>query len=148
MAKPNTAKGTKFRILMGNGASPQVFAALCGLTAKSINFQTQTNDFYVPDCTNPDDPAWREITKSGKSATISGQGTLNMDSHEEFFEAWEDPDSRSYRVELNVGSVNNGGYWAGLFNLTQYNVTGNDGELITAELTLESDGPIVWVPAV
>lgn len=56
MAKPVTVKGTKVRLLQGNGASPEVFTSFCGLTAKSINFQTNTNETFIPDCDDPEAP--------------------------------------------------------------------------------------------
>lgn len=147
MARPKTAKGTKLRIMQGNGATPEVFEAFCALTAKGINFQSQTNDFYVPDCDNPDDPAWREIAKAGLSATISGQGTLDLDANATYQAAFENENSSNYRVLINLSLAAGGGYWEGAFMLTTYEVTGNDGELVQANITLESDGPVSWVPA-
>lgn len=149
MARPVTAKGTKLRIIQGNGATPEVFTAFCALTAKGINFQSQSNDFFVPDCDNPDDPAWRQIAKSGLSATISGQGTLDLTgAAPRYMAAFLDETSANYRVQINQALAVGGGYWEGAFMLTAYEVTGNDGELVTANITLESDGPVTWVPAI
>ena len=148
MAKPVTVKGTKVRLLQGDGAEPEVFSAFCGLTAKSINFQTNTNETFVPDCDNPDAPQWRELTKSGRYVSISGSGLLNMGSLDSFQAAYDADETATYRFEIAVPALQNGGYWIGQFMLTNFQVTGNDGDLTQVEITLESSGEVTWVAAV
>lgn len=148
MAKPGTARGTKLRVLLGDDSDPVVYTQFCGLTAKQINFQTQTQDEYVPDCDNPDDPAWREITKSGRSVTITGSGTLDIKGAlQRMQDAYNSDEPVPMKVELNVPSVDGGGAWVGNFAVTQLQITGNDNTLVTANITLESDGEVAWVPA-
>lgn len=149
MAKPKTVKGTKVRLLQGDGATPtEAFTAFCGLTARSINFQTNTNETNVPDCDDPDAPQWRELAKAGRFVSVSGSGILDMEALERYQEAYDSPDSVNYRIEIAVPALDNGGYWEGAFMTTGFTVTGNDGELAQVELTLESDGPVTWEPAV
>lgn len=148
MAKPVTVKGTKVRLLQGDGADPEVFTKFCGLTAKSINFQTNTNEQFVPDCTDPDAPAWRELTKSGRFVSISGSGLLDMDALAAYQAAYDSEDAANYRFEIAVPALDNGGHWLAPMMLTNFQVTGNDGELATVEIALESSGEVVWVPAV
>lgn len=148
MTKPNVAKGTKFRLLMGDGQSPESFVALCGLTTKGINFQTNTNEQFIPDCDNPDDPAWRDITKSGRFASLSGSGILDMTgAFPRYQAAYASADPVNMRVYFNLTAAEGGGYWEGAFMLTTFNVQGPDGDNVTAEIALESDGEVVWVPA-
>lgn len=147
MAKPKTVKGTKVRLLQGNGATPEVFTGFCGLTAKSINFQTNTNETFVPDCDNPDAPQWRELSKSGRYVSLSGSGLLNMASLASFQAAYDEDETATYRFEIAVPVLEHGGHWEGQFMLTNFQITGNDGELTQAEITLESSGEVVWVPA-
>lgn len=147
MAKPVTVKGTKVRLLQGNGASPEVFTSFCGLTAKSINFQTNTNETFIPDCDDPEAPQWRELSKSGRYVSLSGSGLLNMASLEAFQSAYDEDETQTYRFEIAVPALQHGGYWIGQFMLTNFQVTGNDGELTTVEITLESSGEVTWVPA-
>lgn len=148
MAKPVTVKGTKVRLLQGNGATPEVFTAFCGLTAKSINFQTNTNETFVPDCDDPDAPQWRELSKSGRYVSISGSGLLNMGSLEAFQAAYDEDETATYRFEIAVPALQFGGHWIGQFMLTNFQITGNDGELTNVEITLESSGEVTWVPAI
>ena len=147
MAKPVTIKGTAFRLFLGDGATPEVFSALCGLTTKGINFQTNTNESFVPDCDNPDDPAWREITKSGKFATITGSGIMDaVGAFPRYRDAYDSADSVNMQVRMGASGAFLGGYWEGAFMLTQFNVTGNDGDKVNVEITMESDGEVTWVP--
>lgn len=147
MAKPVTAKGTKVRLLKGDGASPEVFSKLCGLTAKSINFQTNTNETFVPDCDNPDDPAWRELTKSGRYVSMSGSGLLDMNALEEYQGAYDSDEASNYWFEIALPLASKGGHWLAALMLTNFSITGNDGELTQVEITLESTGAVTWVPA-
>lgn len=147
MAKPKTVKGTKVRLLQGDGATPEVFTSYCGLTAKSINFQTNTNETFVPDCDDPEAPQWRELSKSGRYVSLSGSGLLNMDSLASFQSAYDEDSTATYRFEIAVPALEHGGHWEGQFMLTNMQITGNDGELTNVELTLESSGEVLWVPA-
>ncbi len=148
MAKPKTVKGTKVRLLQGDGETPtEGFTAFCGLTARSINFQTNTNETFVPDCADPDAPAWRELAKAGRYVSISGSGILDMNALPRYQEAYDDDEAVNYRVEIAVPALDNGGHWAGPFMLTNFSVTGNDGEHANVEVTLESAGAVVWVNA-
>lgn len=149
MVKPLTVRGTKVKLLMGDGASPgpEVFTKFCGLTAKSINFQSNTNEFFVPDCDDPDAPAWRELTKSGRFVSMSGSGLLDMNALEDYQAAYDNDDAGNFRFQIDVPVLSNGGYWQGPFMLTNFQVTGNDGELATVEITLESSGAVTWTPA-
>ncbi|PZO78439.1 MAG: hypothetical protein DI629_12115 [Mesorhizobium amorphae] len=147
MAKPVTRRGTKLRILQGNGGGSETFTAYCALNAKTVRFQSQTNDFYVPDCDTPDAPAWREIVKSGRSMTVSGSGILNMTDLTRYQAAYNDDDVLNYRVELDGTNTVAGGHWSAPFAVTELEVTGNDEDLVQVSITLESNGAVVWVPA-
>lgn len=149
MAKPNTAKGTKLRLFMESAPGSGVFTAFCGLTAKSINFQTNTNETVVPDCDNPDDPAWRELTKVSRFADISGSGLMDLlNARPRYWAAYNSADAVNMRVEIDVPLAQGGGYWEGAFMVTGMNVGGNDGELVNVELAIGSSGEVAWVDAV
>jgi hypothetical protein len=147
MAKPKTALGTKVRILFGDGQTPENFTAFCGLTAKSIAFATTTNDFLVPDCDDPDAPAWRELAKSGRSVEITGSGILATDTLARYQAAYDSPNAINARVELAVPALDGGGHWEGAFLLTAFTINGNDGDLTQVDLTMQSSGPVIWVSA-
>lgn len=141
--------GSKLLVQIGDGASPEVFTHDCLInTKRGIQFSSETNEFIMPDCDNPDDPAWKSVSKDGLSAQISGAGMLYTSSVATWF-AWLIGDiGKNVRFNLNVGAPAGGGYWAGSFKLTQFEVTsdGNKDES-TCSVTLVSDGVVTWVPA-
>lgn len=148
MARPNTLRGTKLLLLLGNGATPEVFTQFCGITAKSINFQKNTGENFVPDCDNPDDPPWRELFASGLFVDITGEGIMDSVVKDRMFTAWKDSDPLNARLELNVSAALGGGYWNGAFQVTNLTFTGNNEEgLATASISLGSSGEVTWVPA-
>lgn len=129
-------KGTSLLIEVGDGASPEVFAHPCGINAKrGIKFSCSSNKIVIPDCDNPDDPAWTEVIKDALSATIDGAGKLDLASVPTFDAWFRDPDPKNVKVHL-VGK----GYWLGAFQLTAWDVNGDRATYAEATLTLEVSG--------
>lgn len=147
MAQPTTKRGTKVQILKGDGGGPEVFSAFCALIAKSFNFQTNTNEFFVPDCADPDAPAWREVVKSGRFLSVSGSGTLAMEDLASYQASYDSDLSDNYQLALDTTDTTYGGHWAGAFMLTNLQIDGNDDGKVQVSISLESDGPVTWVPA-
>ncbi len=141
--------GTQLLVQIGNGATPEVFAADCLInTQRGITFSSDTNEDINPDCNNPDDPAWKEVTKDGLSGQIQGAGRVHTPSVKEWWEWFISKDTKNCRVLLNnVTLANGGGYWEGSFHLTQFEVTGERNQKAQVSVTLMSSGPIVWVDA-
>lgn len=138
--------GSKLVVQFTDGASPEEFAPDCLInTTRGIQFQSDTNEFIMPDCDNPDDPAWKSVTKDGLSATISGAGMLYTASLPDMYAWFNGDDSRNMRFKVNVPLASGGGYWAGAFKLTQLEVT-SDGnkDQSTCNMTFVSDGPVTW----
>lgn len=146
MATPKVARGTKVKILLGDGATPEVFAAFCGLTAESIAFATETNNFAVPDCDNPDDPTWQELAKASRNVAITGSGVLDTPTLSRYVDAYNSPDPVNTKVMLDVPAIDGGGEFQGKFMLTGFTMTGNQGALVTIDMTLASSGEVLWVP--
>lgn len=149
MAKAKTASGgSQLLIMVGDGATPEVFANACTINAeRGIDLTAETNDINVPDCDDPEAPAWVEREKRSWQGTISGQGVLNTPDIQAYFTWLSATTSRNVRVRVNVLQVDGGGHWSGKFHLTQFNVTGNRGDKVQASITLLSDGPIAWTAA-
>lgn len=139
-------RGTQLYIKVGDGATPEVFAHPCLInTQRGISFTSSTNKVIVPDCDNPDDPAWSEAIKDGLAATINGSGVLdNKAATITFYDAWFRA-TASRNVQVWLGTM---GYWSGAFHLTGWEVTGDRNNNAEAKLTLESDGPIATFVAV
>lgn len=138
MAQLKTLRGSALYIKVGDGESPEVFAHPCLInTKRGIQFQSSTNKIIVPDCEAPDDPAWTEAVKDSLSATINGAGTLDNDIEViTFYDEWlRSPDP--INVQVWLGTL---GYWAGAFNLTNFEVNGDRGVLADVTIALESAG--------
>jgi hypothetical protein len=141
--------GSKLLVQIGDGADPEQFDHDCLInTQRGIQFQTDTNEFVMPDCSNPEDPAWKSVTKDGLSAQITGAGMLYTASVSDWWDWFKGDIGKNVRFNLNVGAPAGGGYWEGSFKLTNFEVTsdGNKAQS-TANVTLVSDGVVNWVPA-
>lgn len=142
MAQPTTLRGSLMLIEIGDGASPEVFDNPCGLTAKSFTRSVTVNDTNVPDCDDPDAPVWAARAKDTTSATISGSGILAKEylgAYESFF---ADQDARNVKITLDYpsGPIE----YTGLFLLTTFTISGNQGENVNVELELQSHGEVVY----
>lgn len=136
--------GSKLLVQIGDGATPtETFAHDCFInTSRGIQFQSETNEFIMPDCDNPDDPSWKEVTKDGLSVTITGAGMLYAASAETWFNWWKDDATKNVRFKLNVAGT---GYWAGAFHLTQLEISADSNkDTATASITLVSSGAVTW----
>ena len=140
MAGPSVLSGEKILILIGDGASPEVFAHPCLINAeRGITFGSSTNPEVVPDCDDPSAPGWVQTEVDGLNATINGSGMHDVGSTEEFFAWYESGESRNVKVkEDKVG----GSTFTGAFKLTEYNFAGNRKAKATGGITLVSDGPV------
>lgn len=144
MAKPTTASGSKLSVWLGDGASPEVFASPCGLTTRGINFSATSNDVTVPDCDDPDAPAWVERVVESLQAGVSGSGVLALEAQS----TWEDfffgGVAKNCRVVIDWGAGGTRRY-DGAFICTGFNITGARGSKIEVEIALQSDGEITPV---
>jgi len=146
MAKPKTAAWYKMLIQVGDGGSPEVFSAPCGLTTRGINFSAETSDTTVPDCDNPSLPSWTERVARALSGSISGSGVLALDAHDVWRDWFMTGEARNCRLKLDVPAADGGGHYAGRFILTTFNLgASEDDGKISVEVELQSDGEITWV---
>lgn len=147
MARPDIVKGTYVDIAIGNGADPEVFSILCGITTRQLTERANTRDRFTRDCADPEDVPIRSIIATGKQWDITGSGLFN----------------RSQRAVLDtcVGHIKNyrfivsepetdeisDGYYAGAAMMTDKVIGGADADDVTLSTTIASDGVWVWVDA-
>lgn len=140
MTKPTTASGTKLLILVGDGASPEVFTEPCGLTTKSLDSQAETSDTIVPDCADPDAPAWKERAVTALSRDFSGSGVLAKESVKMWDDWYKSGLSKNCKVQVpGTGWLT----WTGKYLLTNFKITGERGTKVQVEVSMSSDGEIV-----
>jgi hypothetical protein len=149
MADAKTLRGTKLLIKVSDGASSPTFAHPCLInTDRGISFSAQTNEVLIPDCSDPDLMAWAATEKVSLSAQITGSGTLNTPDTEDYFDWVTSADPKAVRAELNgVSAGDGGGYWAGNFHCTQFEVNGSRGNRAQCSITLVSTGSVTWTDA-
>lgn len=151
MAAPDIVKGTYVDILMGDGAGPEVFSPICGLTTRTFTQQVNTNDSFIPDCADPEDVPIRRLVPTGMQWDLSGEGLLNLAQHTAVRAASQGITKNfRFRVARPAGSVVGAGYWQGpamITNLQETGSTGN-GEFAQVSITIASDGEWTWVDAV
>lgn len=134
-------KGSKLLVQIGNGATPETFTHDCLInTKRGVQFSSEKTESIMPDCDNPDDPAWKSVSKDGFQATISGAGMLFAASIGTWWD-WYNSDNAK-NVRFNVTPA---GYWQGAFKLTDFEVTADGNkDTATSTVTLVSDGAVVW----
>lgn len=145
MATVQTMNGTKLLVQIGDGGSPEVFTHDCLINAeRGIAFSSDVAEFVVPDCDAPDEPAWKETTKDGLGASVTGGGMLHTASVETWFNWFKDDATKTCRIKIDVTGANGGGYWEGEFHLTEFEITGNRNEKATVSVTLVASGALTW----
>lgn len=143
MARPTTLRGSLMLIEIGDSGSPSDFTAPCALNAKSFNRTASVNEFNVADCDDPDAPTWVERVKAALSGEITGSGTLAEESLDVYEDLFDDNDPREVRITLDYTAGPR--RYVGRFLLTTFNITGNNGELVQVEMTLQSHGAITQI---
>lgn len=143
MAQAQTFRFSGLRVLLGDGAEPEVFAAPCGFTERSLSLSKELGSTNVPDCTDEDAAPWTERDVTAKSAEISGQGVLDAAALVIWQGFFGDDASRNVRVELWRNGAKTG-HWAGAFHLESLEVGATQGERATVQVSLQSDGAVVW----
>lgn len=137
-----TIKGTGLVIKVGDGASPEVFTAKCLINAKrGIKFAASSNKIVVPDCDNPDDPAWQEVVKDALSCSIDGAGKLNTSDVDEFHNWLISPNPKNCEIYLGAQKK-----WSGAFHCTSFEANGDRGQYAECAIALESHREIALTP--
>lgn len=142
--QPETLNFGKMLIQLSNGASPPTFGQPCGFTSKGFEATKEVAERLVPDCDDPDAPAFIERVTRSLSAGISGSLVMAVGAYTTWRAAYLDTDPVEVRVFFNHGSL---GYWLGYFHLTKLNHQGEQGDLITLEVEFQSSGDFGWVAA-
>ena len=146
MAAPDIVKGTYLDILLGDGASPEVFNILCGLTTRSFTEQTNTNDNFVPDCADPESVPFRELIATGKQWDMQGEGLLNLAQLDNVRAASGVLKNYRFVIGRPTGSTVGTGNFAGAAMITNLQIGGSsaDGQLASVNLTIASSGAWTW----
>lgn len=140
MAGPSTFQGEELLVQISDGASPEVYSHRCIInTTRAFSRSAQTTQEVVPDCTDPSLPGWVETEVDGLSATITGEGMVDIASLE-FFDDWfEAGETKNVKVKVNKSG---GRTYTGAYKLTQFDMSGTRKSKATASITLVSTGAV------
>lgn len=150
MAKPRTLSFANFKVLLGDGSSPEMFAAPCGFTQKALTLTAANSGTVVPDCDDPEAPAWEEKGVTSLSAQITGQGVLSMASLSVWREWWSSGLAQNVRLLYDDTGANGGGYWEGPALLTSIGDSvqlSSNGNKVQTSITIDSAGAWTWTDA-
>lgn len=144
MAQPTVLPGPKLLILVGDGGSPEVFATPCGLTSNTFSMTAATGSTSVPDCSDPELPVWDVKDITSLSAQVTGTGVMAVES----FHVWNDwfTGATAKNVQIKLDNAMLGSY-TGQFILSSFKLTGTRGQKITADITLDNNNVVTFVPA-
>jgi hypothetical protein len=149
MALVKTLVGSKLIVQIESDIVPGTYEVDCLINAeRGISFSSDNREFVVPDCDTPSSPGFKLLFKDGLSASVSGGGMLHTTSVERWFN-WMSTDTvKNVRFRIDETGANGGGYIAGAFKLTSFNLNAASlKDLSTAEIELQSHGVFTWTDA-
>ncbi|CDM56286.1 MULTISPECIES: phage tail tube protein [Rhizobium] len=141
MTKATTIKGGKFRVLIGDDATPIGYSAPCGFTQRSITLNKGLNEVNVPDCDDPDKVDWLGRDATSLSMTIAGEGVLAAESVETWLDAFDSIDSIPVKVEWEFPAKTI--TWTGAMHLESVEAGAANAGRATLNVSMQSDGEMV-----
>lgn len=130
MAQANTIRFGRCFILIGDGATPEVFAAPCGFSELTMTINIESNTVNIPDCEDPDLAAWLATDIVSQQMTLQGTGVLDQQAMQMWQDWWLDggAEERNVRWFRDLTAANGGGYFEAPAVLTAYEETGSRGQ--------------------
>jgi len=146
---PQRLKSSYITVLVGNGASPEIFTKICGGTSKSFNYQKNTTDDILDDCENPEAIPSRNLQVTSRQFSITLNALYNRTQAALIRSLTTASTSSNMRFEFlepATGAKIDEGYWAGAAMVTSFQVTaGGNAEYGTCVIQIESDGEFGWI---
>jgi hypothetical protein len=146
MAQPDIVRGTYFVIGVGDGAGPETFPALCGISSRKFTAQVDTTAKLTRDCADPEDIPIQRLIAASKKWSLSGDGQLNRANLSTIHAALGVTKNWRFWFTEPADDLVYQGYWQGPAMLTQIEETGNDDDFATISLTIDSDGEWAFTP--
>jgi hypothetical protein len=148
MAQAKTLKFNDQLMLIGDGAEPdEGFDAPCGFESLNMTVNIETNTTNVPDCDDPDLPAWLQSDEVSKQMVLSGEGVLDVNANM-MWRAWlMAGGEKNVRWLTKGNAANGGGYFEAPGLLTTYEEVGQRGNRWNQNIGVTLNGKPVWTPA-
>lgn len=145
MAQIQSIKFGEQMLLIGDGETPEVFSAPCGINSLTKSTSTNTSDVDLPDCDDPDLVVWLGIDEVSKRMTLTFSGTIAQQALA-MWQEWElDGGTRNVRWMRNLTNPDLRGYLGGPALLTEFEETSEARGRYTFTGTIIFDGKPVWV---
>lgn len=101
MAQPTVLSFGKGLVYFGDGASPdETFAKICGFNSISLQIEKDTNDVTIPDCDDPDAPAWRATDVLSIAWTAEFEGIMAKEAEATLWDAVNSANATNIRIRL------------------------------------------------
>lgn len=143
MAAVNYTRGVKLVLKVGDGASPEVFTAMCSINAeRGITFNAQMRDEVIPDCADLDAVAWLSREAESLSMEFTGGGMSDKSNVKTLWDWWESGESKNCQVVLDDDTAANVITWEGAYKLPTFDLSGNRGEKVAGTVAVASDGAV------
>jgi hypothetical protein len=143
MAQATTIKSGKFRVLLGSGSAPIVYAAPCGFTQRSLTLTKGLEEVNIPDCDDPDKIDWLGRDATSLSMSVSGEGVLAAESAEDWFDAFDSLEPTPVKIELEfpLNTIT----WTGYMHIETLESGAANAQRATLNVSMQSDGEMVRV---
>lgn len=145
MAKPTVLSFGAGKFWISDGGSPEVFLAPCGFTQGELAVDKSLNDTTIPDCDDPDAPAWSGNDVQSVSWTMQFQGILAKESMPIYSRAVFSMKSVKVRQEfkgLGTGVGTPDKRYEGLGHVTM-TITSQLGQKVQVQINVTGDGELV-----
>ena len=136
--------GRALLVKISDGASPEVFANLCGLNSKTLTINNSMIDVTTPDCTTPEGALWTESLGGLKSVSVSGDGFFEDSTTEARMNTVSMLADAKTNFQIIVPSF---GTYAGAFYIESLEFGGETEGGVTYSLTLASTGAVTFTAA-
>lgn len=148
MAQVKSLKFAEQVLMLGDGATPsELFAAPCGFESLTLTVNIETNTTNLPDCDDPDLPAWLVSDEVSKQMVVAGNGTLDTDSMQLWREWLLAGGEKNVRWVTSGTAANGGGYFSAPAILTTFEESGERGQRWQSSIAVTLNGKPVWTPA-
>lgn len=143
MAQVSYTRGVRLVLKLGDGASPEVFTALCSINAqRGLTFNAQTNDEVIPDCADPDAIAWVAREKQSLSVEFTGAGMSHKNDVAKLWAWFESELPKNCQIILDDDTAANDITFEGAFHLSSFELNGERGNKVQFSMTCASDGEV------
>lgn len=124
-----------------------IFEPFCGMTSLNLTVNIETNSTNVPDCDDPDLPAWLVSDEVSKQMQIGGNGVADQNVLAELTDWLLNGGERTFRWFRSAEAGPAAGYFEAPGILSNYEESGERGQPWNLAVTILLNGRPEWVPA-